>query len=195
MPDGDVRSAEELARIAEMGAMIRNARQGRFTVHELAARADISPGSLSQIERGIGNPSFRTLHRLASALGLRVGDLVEGTTLPDTKMVVRKLERKRLQLGSEGLTYELLTPDLHRRLEVLQTVVPPGFSNESQPFMHVGEECVLVMTGHLEVTVGTRHFELNEGDAITYDSGEEHWWHNPTDRAAVVVGAVTPPTF
>jgi transcriptional regulator with XRE-family HTH domain len=178
-----------------MGSMIRAARQDRFTLQELAGRAGISPGLLSQIERGIGNPSFRTLHRLASALNLRVGDLLEGNAAPGKQLVVRRHARKRLQLGSEGLTYELLTPNLQGRLELLQTAVPPGFTNENQPFVHMGEECVLVISGRLEVTVDGRTYEVAEGDAITYDSGEPHWWHNPTEDQAVIVGAVTPPSF
>lgn len=34
-----------------------------------------------------------------------------------------------------------------------------------------------------------------EGDAITYDSAKTHWYHNPTDANAVVLGVVTPPSF
>ena len=98
-------------------------------------------------------------------------------------------------MGEAGLVYQLLTPNLQGRLEMLLTRVLPGFSNEADPFEHVGEECVLVLDGSLEVTVAGKRFRLHAGDAITYDSGLSHWWSNPGDAEALLVGAVTPPSF
>lgn len=187
--------AEEAA-ARRLGEMIRRARSGRFTVQELARRAGIAAGSLSQIERGKGNPSFRTLQKIADALGLRIGDLVEAATSTTRgPMVVRRHERARLQVGYDGLIYELLTPNLRGSLEMLQTRIPPGFSNQSNPFRHEGEECVLVLEGDLRVCVGDTEHHLQAGDAITYDPALPHWWANEIDREATVVGAVTPPSF
>ncbi len=174
--------AEEAA-ARRLGEMIRRARSGRFTVQELARRAGIAAGSLSQIERGKGNPSFRTLQKIADALGLRIGDLVEAATSTTRgPMVVRRHERARLQVGYDGLIYELLTPNLRGSLEMLQTRIPPGFSNQSNPFRHEGEECVLVLEGDLRVCVGDTEHHLQAGDAITYDPALPPWGANETDR-------------
>lgn len=189
------RTAEDASR--RLGDMIRRERKGRFTVQQLAIEAGIAAGSLSQIERGKGNPSFKTLQKIADALGLRIGDLVEAGTGSQQRgpMVVRRHERARLQLGFDGLVYELLTPNLRGSLEMLQTQIPPGFSNRDNPFQHVGEECVMVLEGDLRVGVGDEIHGLSDGDAITYDPSVQHWWANETDREAMVVGAVTPPSF
>lgn len=179
-----------------LGEMIRKERSGRFTLSELASAAGIAAGSLSQIERGKGNPSFKTLQKIANALDLRIGDLVEAATnIPRGPMVVRRHERARLQLGFDGLVYELLTPDLRGSLEMLQTTLPPGFTNQENPFRHEGEECVVVMEGDLRVGVGNEVHELTTGDAITYDPASPHWWVNDTKSEATVIGAVTPPSF
>lgn len=113
---------------------------------------------------------------------------------PDS-LVVRADDRARLQIGSEGLVYELLTPNLKGRLEVLETTVPPGFSNKESPFGHNGEECVVVISGQLRVGVGEEENYLGEGDAITYDSALPHWWVNESDEDARLIGVVTPPSF
>lgn len=156
----------------------------------------MSAGSLSQIERGLGNPSFRTLQKIADALGLRIGDLVEATTAGTRDaMVVRKHERARLQLGYDGLVYELLTPNLRGSLEMLQTRIPPGFSNRPTPFRHDGEECVLVVEGTVWVGVADEVHQLTAGDAITYNPAMPHWWSNESEEEAMVLGAVTPPSF
>lgn len=179
-----------------LGTAIRSARQGRFTVQHLAKAAGISAGLLSQIERGLGNPSYKTLHKIAGALELRIGDLVEAANpAPAAARVVRQSDRTRLQFGSEGLTYELLTPDLRGRLEVLQTSIPSGWTNEGNPFRHDGEECVVVLEGALTVDVDGTRDVLSAGDAITIDPTRPHWWHNHTPHPAVIIGAVTPPTF
>ena len=181
---------------ALLGAAIRAARSPSKTVNELAKEAGISAGLLSQIERGMGNPSYRTLHKLADALGIRIGDLLEAAgPVDDSARIVRRERRTRIQFGSEGLVYELLTPNLRGRLEMLQTTIPPGFSNEGDPFRHAGEECVLLVEGELTVDVDGDRDVLSAGDAITIDSSKPHWWHNHTDHPALIVGAVTPPTF
>jgi transcriptional regulator with XRE-family HTH domain len=189
-------AAFEPNHVVELGRLIRRSREGRFTVQQLGQRADVSPGLISQIERGQGNPSFQTLYKLSVALGLRIGDMLDNAVAPlEDQLVVRKHERKRLQLGEHGLVWELLTPNLQGELEMLRTSVPSGFTNEENPFRHRGEECVLLLHGALEVSVAGRHFVLEEGDAITYDSGVPHWWRNSSGEEAVIVGAVTPPSF
>lgn len=194
MSASEARPADDPAVL--LGAAIRAARSDSTTVNELAKQAGISAGLLSQIERGIGNPSYRTLHKLADALGIRIGDLLEAASpVDDSARIVRREQRTRIQFGSEGLVYELLTPNLRGRLEMLQTSIPPGFSNEANPFVHAGEECVLLVDGELTVDVDGERDVLSVGDAITIDASRPHWWHNHTDHPALIVGAVTPPTF
>jgi transcriptional regulator with XRE-family HTH domain len=165
-----------------------------FSVEALAAAAGVSAGSISQLERGHGNPSFLTLRRLAAALQVPLGHFLQG---PETEqMVVRADRRKHLRLPTEpGLVYELLTPGLGGALEVLRSQIPPGFDNRGQPFQHAGEECVHLLSGALLVEIGGRRFELAEGDSITYDSSVAHYWINAADAVAVIIGAVTPPSF
>ncbi|HSJ29153.1 MAG TPA: cupin domain-containing protein [Acidimicrobiia bacterium] len=182
--------------VARIGAIIRERRAGRFTVKQLAAASGVSIGILSEVERGLGNPSYRTLHKIAQALDVQIGELIDDAGRHRSRSgVVRASERTRLQFGSEGLVYELLTPDLHGRLEMLQTRIPAGFDNLTNPFRHDGEECVLVLTGRLHVTLAGETHELADGDAITYDASQPHAWENRTAHEALIVGAVTPPSF
>jgi transcriptional regulator with XRE-family HTH domain len=45
---------------------------------KLAARADLNPATVNQIERGVRNASPGTLRKLADALGVSLVDLIEG---------------------------------------------------------------------------------------------------------------------
>src|SRR5262249_30820320 len=87
---------------------------------EGAGKASLAAGLVSQLERGLGNPAFLTIAKIASALDVPIGTFFEG---PRTEgVVVRRHERKRLTPrdpdATMGPIYELLTPDVHRQLEV-----------------------------------------------------------------------------
>ena len=184
------------ALVAGLGRAVKSARLEKgLTVEQLARRAGVSTGLISQLERGRGNPSFLILQRLAEALELPFGHFMQGP-VSQGGMVVRADQRKRLVVPHPTeIVHELLTPDLRGSLEVLRTTVPPGWTNEAQPFHHPGEECVHVLSGSLEITVAGADFQLAAGDSITYDSSALHWYTNRTDEPALIFGAVTPPSF
>lgn len=164
-----------------------------LSIQELGERAGIATGLLSQLERGIGNPSLATLLGLASALEIPVGAFFLGTD-GDSDMVVRKDSRKRLVLSDRRMTYELLVPDLQGRLSMLHVELPAGFSNEDKPFAHPGEESELVLEGTMEAHIGSRVFLLNSGDSIRFSCAIPHWFRT-FEEPVVVISAMTPPSF
>ncbi len=176
--------------VAERIARERAARG--LSIEELAQRASVSSGLLSQLERGIGNPSLQTLVSIADAFGLPVGAFFDGPPHRDSH-VVRRQARSRLVLSNRDLTYELLVPDLLGNLAMMHISLPPGFSNEAQPWQHVGEECAFVLEGHLETHVGDERVDLGEGDSIRFLSSTPHWYR--TTERVLVISAMTPPSF
>lgn len=183
--------------IAALGASIRMVRKRQgLSVEALSQRADVSFGAVSQLERGLGNPSFVTLNKLADALGMPLARLMQQATRHDD-MVVRAHERQQLPLerGQDPETQplrELLTPGQHASLQVIRTVLPKNFTNEGRAFRHLGMECVVVESGRLKVVHGDRTVDLEPGDAMTYECSTPHWWANAFDGETVVLGAVTP---
>src|SRR4051794_6317640 len=101
----------------DLGEQVRRLRQERgLTLEEVAAKSGCSVGSLSQLERGKGNPAFFTLVRIAHALDVPVARLlhIESSLSP----VVRRGKGRQLNPhpfeDDSAATYELLTPDLDR---------------------------------------------------------------------------------
>jgi len=186
----------ELTHIAAKITQLRL--QSGFTLEEISRRSGLSVGMLSQLERGIGNPTFSTLAKLAYTLQVPVGTFFELT--PQQNPVVRKSQRKRLTMPNAGESdpapvYELLTPDLQRKLEVLHVELPPGQSNADQPFLHDTEECGILLQGQLEVHIGEDVYLLEEGDSISFRGTQPHWYRNPGKIVAVSIWIVTPPSF
>ncbi len=63
--------------MVKIGAQLRKARErALLTQEELAARADLGVPTISRIENGRVEPHFRTIRKLAKALGVDPKDLV-----------------------------------------------------------------------------------------------------------------------
>ncbi|KIP52490.1 helix-turn-helix domain-containing protein [Leucobacter komagatae] len=183
--------------VAALGSELRGERQRQgLSLNALSQRSGVSFGLISQLERGLGNPSFLALKRLAEALGIPLARFVEGGADRD-ELVVRSHERTLLPVlesepASQLVVRELLTPGRRSSLQVIRSTLPPGFTNEGKAFKHLGTECVVVESGTLTVVHGDRRVELAPGDAMTYPCSVPHWWANTTEQPCVVLGAVTP---
>jgi transcriptional regulator with XRE-family HTH domain len=167
-----------------------------MTLEEVSARSGCSVGSLSQLERGKGNPAFFTLAKIAHALEVPVARLlhIEKAVQP----VVRRGMGRRLSphpTDDLDAVYELLTPDLDRALEVVRYELPPGLSTESTPFVHGGEEAGIILRGVQEINVNGTLYRLEAGDAISFQSTLPHWFRNPGRVVTEGIFVCTPPTF
>lgn len=181
-----------------VGAQIRSARKERgLTLEALSEVAQLSVGNVSQIERGIANPSISTLVQLAHAVGIPLWQLLnvhESAKSP----VVRADERRRLDghgMREDGATYELLTPDVHGALEVTYVQTPPGYDTSATPYRHDGEEFGIVLAGTKDVFLdGVKH-SLSAGDSIQYSSTVPHWYVNTGEETCMSIWVCTPPTW
>ena len=93
-------------------------------------------------------------------------------------------------------TYELVTPDLNRRLEILYLHISPGeTSGEEAVVDPPGEKCVFVLNGTLEFRVSESLFELNQGDSIYFPANFPHSWRGVAEERIEVIIVMTPPSF
>lgn len=185
---------------ASIGTVLRSSRGSRYSIEQLARISGVSAGRISQLERGIANPSFATLWKLSKALDLPFGSFFNDSDSGEEPrnelaQVVRAEERKRISVPHDGLLYELLTPNVQRKLEVFRYQLPPKFNNSKAPLRHDGEELVHVLTGTIVVSVADELYELREGDSITYNADQPHYNKNLTNKVATAIAAVTPPSF
>lgn len=185
--------------LVSVGSQVKALRKERgLTLSQLSELTGLSPAIVSQIERGLANPSFTTLVQLAHGLGIPVGRFFP-TQEESTSPVVRKDERRNLKgtarESNGGEVYELLTPNLNGSLEVHWIVSPPGSDTSATPFRHGGEEFGVVLSGKKDVYLDGELYVLEAGDSITYASDVPHWYMNPYDEACVSIWVNTPPTW
>lgn len=61
----------------KFGKNVRKLRLGqKISQGKLAKKLGVDPSYISQIERGIGNPSLRVVERIAKALDISIKDLL-----------------------------------------------------------------------------------------------------------------------
>jgi transcriptional regulator with XRE-family HTH domain len=187
----------------ELGRQIRALRLERdLTLQAVARTAGVSQSLISQVERGLASPSISTLRRIAGALDVPIAALFLGGDMSDDerdragrRLVVRQHERKGLHVPRSKVVYELLTPDLNRKIEFIWIEYEPGAITHPEPMSHPGEENAVCLEGSVVVTIDRQEFVLSEGDSISFDSGRSHQVENRSNRRAVLVSAITPPAF
>ncbi len=169
----------------EVGPQLRTLRQQRgLSVRMLAGLCDLSPNTISLIERGISSPSVSTLHRLATALRVPITAFFEG---PEDKVEVVLLRAgERSRSGSASVFLESLGTGLEAQtLEPFVVTLNPGAGSGRQTIVHVGHELVYCLQGKVEYQVGDRLCLLGEGDSLLFEASLPHRWHNPGDEPAI----------
>jgi transcriptional regulator with XRE-family HTH domain len=74
------------AQLESLGALLRAQRQAaELSLRELSARTNVSNAYLSQLERGLHEPSLSVLRAIASALGIPLGSLLAGAGVLETE--------------------------------------------------------------------------------------------------------------
>jgi transcriptional regulator with XRE-family HTH domain len=183
---------------AMLGAQLRALRHARgLSLQEVSDVSGLSIGAISQIERGLTNPSIKSLRNLADALGVSVGWLFHHGNSPnerDRGIIVRQPQRRRMEFEG-GQVKELLTPNLTGALEMLLVSLPKGGTSGDGPYTHAGEEAGLVLEGTLDLWVDAQHYRLSEGDSFGFASTRPHQFANAGDGVMRVLWVITPPAF
>lgn len=180
----------------DVGARLRAIRHlRRATLKSVAERANLSESFLSQIERGKASASVASLTRIAAVLGVTVADLFELHSARADPRVLRRAARPTLGFGNRARKY-LLTPRPLENLEVFTAEFVPGGSTGDEPYTHgESEELVVVLGGRIQLQLGERLFELEQGDSIEYLSSTPHRVVNAGDEVAEVMWVISPPSY
>jgi transcriptional regulator with XRE-family HTH domain len=151
-----------------LGKKLRRMRQARgLTAVELAKRARVTTGFISQLEHSQTVPSLHTLQRIAAVLGVSLTYfLLEENLQPQ---VVRKQERPILQMEDNGSCVSLLSPLPSRHLELALFELPPGAVSWSTARSHAGQQCHLLLQGTVRADYGENTYHLEEGDSILWE--------------------------
>lgn len=170
----------------QVGIRLRSMRdQQGLSLRALAERCGLSINAISQIERGENSPTVSTLHRLATALNVRITDFFQEEARQKYVFVKRN---HGLSSQSNGVAMESLGIGLfNQQLEPFRLVIQPGVGNMEDPISHSGEEFIHCLEGNIDYCIDGQVFHLEQGDSLLFDATQHHAYNNPSQNPAVIL--------
>ncbi|NWF70011.1 MAG: helix-turn-helix transcriptional regulator [Chloroflexi bacterium] len=164
-----------------------------MSLRELAEQSDLTASYISQVERKVSVPSIESLRKISKALNVPTFYffLEEDNLSP----VVRRHERRKLTLPKSNLTYELLTPNLSRKMEIILAELKPGRGEVQLVYHSNTEECILVLEGQLEVRIAGETYVLEAGDSVYFEGALLQKIAQRGDKTVRYLSVITPPIF
>src|SRR5699024_1182957 len=160
-----------------LGRRLRAVReQRRLTIDQVASFTGLSKGFLSRVERDLTSPSVSSLVTICQVLGVPPGQMLEA---PETQLIAID-DAPSVNLGGEGITEKLLTPQGQRNVQIIHTVVEAGGRGEEELYtMDCISESLHILQGEFVLQTSTEDMYENQGDTSTCPESERHSWYNP----------------
>jgi transcriptional regulator with XRE-family HTH domain len=171
-----------------VGTRIKALREAMdLSLRDLAARSGVSAPMLSQVERGETSPTLAVAQRIATGLELSLSQLLRLDEGEGVSVV--RVDERLLGGRADGHRYEILTPPLPgQRAEVSEHTLASGAATggpDDPPIHEPGSrETAVVLEGRVGLVCDGTEFELEEGDAVTFDADLPHHFINPSRKDA-----------
>lgn len=165
-----------------------------LTQEELADRAELSKGFISQLERNLTSPSIATLMDILQCLGTDLKDFFHDNN-----------EEEQIVFKDQDY-FQKIDPELHNKIEwiipnaqknamepIRLTLEPGGSTYPDMP--HEGEEFGYILKGSVTIFIGSKTFKAGKGESFYYTPSAKHFIKANEKTGAVLIWVSTPPSF
>lgn len=162
-----------------------------LTQEELADRAELSKGFISQLERDLTSPSIATLMDILQCLGTTIGEFFNET--PEEQIVFGKndyFEKNDTELKNK---IQWIIPNAQKNImePILLTLEAGGSTYPDTP--HEGEEFGHVLSGSIAIHLGNKVYRAKKGESFYFTSDKQHYLTSKAGAALLWVSS--PPSF
>lgn len=178
----------------QIGTKLKELRvQKSLTQEELADRAELSKGFISQLERDLTSPSIATLVDILQCLGTNLEEFFSGTSAE--QVVFKKSDYFEKEDAALHNRIEWIIPNAQKnRMEpILLTLAPEGSTYPDNP--HEGEEFGYILSGSVELCIGNKRFKAKKGESFYFLPNKTHYIKAAGKQGAVLLWISTPPSF
>ena len=162
-----------------------------LTQEELADRAELSKGFISQLERDLTSPSIATLTDILQCLGTTLNEFF---TEDVEEQIVFGVEDYFVKKDEElWNTIQWIIPNAQKNImePILLTLEKGGATYPDTP--HEGEEFGYVLQGSIVIHVGAKSYRAKKGESFYFTPDKQHYL---TSKAgAVIIWVSSPPSF
>ncbi len=164
-----------------------------LTQEELASRADLTKGFISQLENDATSPSIATLKDILDVFGVSMQEFFSDTT--DAEDIVYGKDARVQASNDEKIKVELLVPGAQNRgMDPVLVTLAPGEEMDEQQF-HEGEEFGFVLLGKVQLRLDEKLHTVRKDECFYFSSDKKHSVKNIGKGTARILWVVTPPTF
>lgn len=163
-----------------------------LTQEELADRAELSKGFISQVERDLTSPSIATLVDILQCLGTSIHEFFSEE--PEEQIVFHDEDYfEKIDAELKNKT-EWIIPNAQKNLmePIRLTLEPGGLTYRDVP--HEGEEFGYVIKGSVRIHTGKRTYPAKKGESFYFTPDSEHYLEAGAG-GAVLIWVSTPPSF
>ena len=169
---------------AAIAARIHALRDARgLSIESVADKSGVSRSMISLIERGETSPTAVLLDKLAAALGTTLAGLFEPESEPGGP-VARKADQPLWRDPTSGYVRRNVSP-AGAPIQIVEISFPPGaevaYDTTRQKRVH---HQVWVLSGAIEVTVGSDAHALAAGDCLAFVLDRPTRYRNRTRQSA-----------
>lgn len=164
-----------------------------LTQEELADRAELSKGFISQLERDLTSPSIATLVDILQVLGTNLQEFFQDST--DEQIVFHDTDY--FEKTDEHLKnkVEWIIPNAQKNImePIRLTLEPGGSTYPDNP--HEGEEFGYVLSGSVTIHIGKKTYKAKKGESFYFTPGSTHYLEAGSKTGATLIWISSPPSF
>ncbi len=175
-----------------IGAKLRDLRlKNGLTQEELADRAELSKGFISQLENDLTSPSIATLIDILTLLGSSLSEFFADTE--DDQIVFTADDYFEKDYSDETVKWIVPTAQKNAMEPIIVELDPGAETDPDIP--HEGEEFGYVLEGEAEIVVGKRRVTAKAGESFYFSSDRKHYIKNTSEKKCKFLWVSCPPTF
>ena len=167
----------------------RHRKEKKQTLKQIAEKAGISEGFLSQIENNVNSPSVDTLINICNAIGVNAGDVLNQQETQEKLILIKKKQWCQEDLPKSGFaTKRFFNPENRTVIDSAILVIDPEKKIPVRKGIKNSQEVLCVLNGTVELIYGDKAYQLEEGDSVHYWSyPEKQMIRNNSNVRAIVL--------
>lgn len=155
---------------------VKNLRKKKnWTLEDLSMASQVSRSMISQIERGLANPTLAVTCRIAQAFNISIVDLVEEPWVSSSIKVIYADDPTYLYREDQHCRIRTLSPlNMEKNVEFYEISLFAGKALESAAHFEGTHELFTVQKGSVTITSGSDQCKLKKGDSAHYRADVPH---------------------
>lgn len=156
-----------------------------LSLDELAQVSRVSRSMICQIEGGKTTPTIQVLWRLAKAMGVSLGELVDPSDRPEIYRLTHKSQCKAVKSFDGSFTcFRLASESPNRNVEIHLFSFQISGQHTSPGHAKGATEYIVMEKGRMKLEVGGEKIALKSGDIVEFRGSLEHTYKQEGEELA-----------